>query len=249
MSNMTSQLGRNVPHVVYDNDREDDDFHDGNMCDHRLDDPSLSLAAAISESHDDDDSDRSSDGASGNYDVPKEKPLAKQETRKVTLWKLTVLSVLLISAFFTAAATYIFIKNSENAQFEKIFESSASKVLEAVGKSLEKTLKSLDSFAVAIVSHAHNTNQTWPFVAVPDFAIRAAKMISLSNAVFISILPLVSNQTREEWERFAATHDQWLNESVHLQERYDLFHGPLMYALGHIDVIWGDFGDIDYSVE
>ena len=242
---MASQLKRNILHVVNDNDREDD----GNMCDHRLDDPSLSLAAAMSESHDDDDSDRSSDGASSNDDAPKEKPLAKRETRKVTLWKLTVLSVLLISAFVTAAATYIFINNSANAEFEKIFKSSGGKVLEAVGKSLEQTLKSLDSFAVAAVSHAHNTNQTWPFVTVPDFAMRAAKMISLSNVVFVSILPLVSNQTREEWERFAATHDQWLNESVHLQEQYDLFHGPLMYALGHIDVIWGDFGDIDYGIE
>ena len=198
----------------------------------------------------DDDCDRSSDddGDRGDHKET-ENPLAKRETRAVTRLKVIVMMVLLLCAVGTATLTYFYIHNSENAQFQQGYENSAHKLLEAIRKSLLRTLESLDNLAVATVSHARSTNQTWPTVTVPDFAMRAAKMMSLSDAVFVALLPRVTNDTRLTWERYAATHDQWFNQSVHLQENYDLFHGPIKYATGHTNVIWGDFGDIEYNLE
>jgi hypothetical protein len=217
-----------------------------------LDEPSLNHDELDKCSDEDNSSNSSSSSCSNSHtsdNAPKEQPLANRETRKVWIWKLIVLAVLLLSAVVTALATHIYIQNSDTQQFEQVFASSARKVLEAVDQSLETTLASMDGLAVSIVSHARNDNQIWPEVLVPDFAMRAAKMLTLTEALWVAMLPLVTTETRQEWERFAATHDQWLNESVHLQESYNLYHGPLDYATGHIDKIWGDFGDIEYGVE
>ena len=176
-------------------------------------------------------------------------PIAKQETKAVTKWKVIVIAVLVLSALGVAFATYRYIHRSEIVQFEEFFFSSAHKTLEAVGKSLEKTLKSLDSLAVSVVSNARVTNQTRPFVTVADFAMRAAKVISLSDAVFLSLMPLVTKEQRQQWGDYVVQHDQWLNTSIDLQEDFDLYQGPLDLAFGKIPTIWGDFGDIPEDIE
>ena len=123
-------------------------------------------------------------------------------------------------------------------------------MLEAIGVGFEKTLKSLDSLAVAVVSHAITTNQTWPFVTVPDFAIHAAKMISNSDAIIVGVLPLVATEKRAQWERYTITNNQWVNASVQLQADYAFFNGPLEYDTSKYDgVVYGDFGPIEQNVE
>lgn len=174
--------------------------------------------------------------------------IGKRETRQVAQRKLYVWIVLLVSAIATAVGAFVYIRNSEEVAYQADFQSNAHKVLEAIGKSLEQTLKSLDALTVSIVSHAHATNQTWPFVTVPDFTLRAAKTISLSDVVFMSILPLVTNQTRHKWEEYAVNHDTWTNTSVQLQSEYNLYHGTLQLAYESVNVIWGDFGDIAYNL-
>jgi len=179
----------------------------------------------------------------------KEQPMiAKKETKAVRRNKYLVMAVLAFSAIVVGLVTYFYIRNSEESKFEDDFESSAHKVLEAIGKSLEKTLKSLDSLTVAIVSHARDTNQQWPLVFVPDFALRASKIIALSDAVFLSLMPIVTTETRSAWEEFAVQQDGWLNQSVAMQADFDLYFGPLDLANGEVTSIWGDWGDIPYNV-
>jgi hypothetical protein len=208
-----------------------------------------SLDSSDGEDSSDDSSSSSSSSSHTNDTTAKERPLANRETREVWIWKLTLLAVLSLSAIVTALAVHMYIQINDTQEFENDFASSAQKVLEAVDQSLETTLVSMDGLAVAIVSHARNTSQIWPEVVVPDFAMRAAKMMTLTDAIWVAVLPLVTTETRENWELFAKTHDQWLNESVHLQETYNLFHGPLDDATGHVEKVWGDFGDIEYGVE
>jgi len=65
--------------------------------------------------------------------------------------------------------------------FEEQFLDDAHKVLEAVGSSLYLTLGAIDALVDSMISFAHYTNQTWPFVTIPDFAVRSAKIRSLST--------------------------------------------------------------------
>jgi len=120
----------------------------------------------------------------------KEQPMiANKESKAVRRNKCLVMAMLAFSAIGVGLATYFYIRNSEESKFEDDFESSAHKVLEAIGKSLEKTSKSLDSLTVAIVSHVRDTNQQWPLVVVPDFALRASKIIdSFPRAMLTCLL-------------------------------------------------------------
>ena len=185
--------------------------------------------------------------ASGNTNQTA--PIATRETKAVSQTKWIVMAVLVCSALGVALLTYRYIRWSEEDKFEENFRSSAHKTLEAIGNSIEKTLKSLDSLTVSLVSNARVTNQTWPFVTVADFAIRAAKVISISDAVFLSVMPVVTKAKRGQWEAYCVENDQWLNSSIGLQDEYDLYQGPLDLAYGKNPIIWGDFGDIPYDIE
>ena len=129
---------------------------------------------AMASAHDnnDDDDQTSAYGpgetSSHNDNEPTQAPprrIAQHETRIVLQWKLLTLAVLVCSAVVGAILTHRYVRDAEQEQFEENFLSSAHKTLQAVGNSLEKTLKSLDSLTVSIVSNARVTNQTWPYVS------------------------------------------------------------------------------------
>lgn len=67
---------------------------------------------------------------------------------------------------------YFYTSNSEQAQFESSFQDSSVKVMDSIGKAIYKSLGAVDAFATHVVSHARDTNQTWPFIIYPDFALR-----------------------------------------------------------------------------
>jgi hypothetical protein len=49
--------------------------------------------------------------------------------------------------------------------------SDSLKVFDAVG-TLDLTLGAVDNFIVKAVSYAKYSNSTWPFVTIPDFAVK-----------------------------------------------------------------------------
>jgi hypothetical protein len=83
-----------------------------------------------------------------------------------------------------------------------------------MGRSLERSLGAVDAYTASIVSSAKSSNQTFPFVVLDDFAFRTEKIRQLTDSVTISIQPLVKPEQRSEWERFAATHNGWVNETM-----------------------------------
>jgi hypothetical protein len=172
-------------------------------------------------------------------DAEKEPALAKTETNTIRGLKLLVLLVLSISAIAVALTVYFYIRASETRDFEDQFEDDATKVLAAIGASLDSSLAAVDAFVVSIVSYAKATNQTWPFVTIPDYAVRAGKIRSLSNAVVIGTYPLVKTEDRKEWERYTAENNYWVEESIDIQERDSSFMGPIIREYETWDVIYG----------
>lgn len=177
-----------------------------------------------------------------------EQVIAKQETIDVFRLKLVVLLVLMVSAASIASAVFIYLSKAEQNQFEEEFLDQSHKVLEAIGSSLDKTFGLFDSVAVAFVSFARATNQKWPFVTMPDFALRMSKLLPLTDAVNINILPLVTSQNREAWEAYSLTNEHWINEGMAFQESWDGYHGPVVYNGTTNGVIHGDFGNLPYNV-
>jgi hypothetical protein len=176
----------------------------------------------------------------GAEEEPEEPGLAKNETNAVRGLKLLVILAMTLSAIGVALAVYFYIRASENRDFENQFEGDATKVLAALGNSLDSSLAAVDAFVVGIVSYAKATNQTWPFVTIPDYAVRAGKIRSLSDAVVIGTYPLVKTEDRKEWERYTAENNYWVEESLDIQEKDSSFTGPIVREYENWDVIYFD---------
>jgi hypothetical protein len=172
-----------------------------------------------------------------------EESIAKNETKAVRSLKFVVFAVMILSTIGVALAVYFYISGSETAEFESEFTDAANKVLEGIGASLYKTLGAVDAYTVSIVSFARATNQTWPFVTIPDFAVRTAKVRSLSDSVVISYYPLVSPENRDEWEVYSIANEAWVNESIAIQVTDENYYGPLIYEFETYATIHG--GDDD----
>jgi NADH:ubiquinone oxidoreductase subunit 5 (subunit L)/multisubunit Na+/H+ antiporter MnhA subunit len=162
-------------------------------------------------------------------DRPSNDRLARKETWTVHSLKLAVLVVLVASAVAAAVLVHDYATDSETARFRDQFESDANKVLEAIGSSLEKTLSAMDSLSVTLVTYAQYSNSTWPYVTMPNFAVAVAKILPLSNAIFINVLPIVQPHQRVQWEHYSRANDAWVNESMKIQETWKGYYGPIVY--------------------
>jgi hypothetical protein len=170
--------------------------------------------------------------------------IAKAETKDIFRLKFVVATVLVCSAVGVALWVYLYVTWNEQALFEKQFDGDSDKILQALGASWDKTLGLMDGLAITLVSSARDKNQTWPCVTLPDFAVRMSKVVPLTDAVNINVLPIVTKETRQRWEAYTRDNDGWVNEAVAIQDNWDGYFGPIAYNGTHNHVIHGDFHDV-----
>lgn len=161
--------------------------------------------------------------------VPPKEPervkIAEKETIAVSRLRQVVFTVLVISAIGFAFAVFFWTKQAELQNFEDAFYENSDKVLEGVGTSLLTTLGAIDVLLVNIVSFAKYSNSSWPFVTVPDYAVRAAKVRSLSKAVLVSQYHSVTNDERRVWEDYSVANDQWVEQGIQVQQNDETYQG------------------------
>ena len=83
----------------------------------------------------------------------------------------------------------------------------------------------MDSLSVTMVSYARDQNETWPFVTLPDFGPRMAKLLPQTDAMLIAIVPIVKPYQRKRWETYSIQNDEWVNQSINIQETWDGYYG------------------------
>ena len=103
-----------------------------------------------------------------------------------------------------ATFTYIFTSKAEVAQFEQQFEEDAQKIMQSIGASVDSTIAAVDAFAIGLLSFARDTNQTWPFVTIPDLEARTSKVLALTKAIIIFEFMVVKPEERSRWETYTA---------------------------------------------
>lgn len=181
-----------------------------------------------SESHTDMDliQPRGKDGKTMADRKEQEDEIAGAEIRRaLTFSRVLLLTVLALSTVGVAAGVYIYTSRAETEAFENQFEEDALKVLESIGTSLDFTLGAVDSFVINEVSHAKSLNMTWPFVTIPDFAVEASKLRSLTKAVVVSQYPYVLESERYAWENYSVTNEAWVEDGLKTQKEDTNFHG------------------------
>jgi hypothetical protein len=102
------------------------------------------------------------------------------------------------------------------------FAGNANKVLISFQEILEEKIAAIASLGVTFTAFAKAENSTWPFVTMNDFQQRAASAKGLSDAYYLEILPIVSDEIRAEWEEYSVANKAWLSEGRAYQEKFAL---------------------------
>jgi hypothetical protein len=149
----------------------------------------------------------------------------KSATRVVSYMRLLVLAVLLTSMASTATIVYLYTSREETSHFKQSFTDDTNHVVEALSETLYTTMGAVDSYIVSLMSLCKSTHQSWPFVSVPDAAVRLSKLRSLSKGVFVQQAHIVAESQRLAWEKYTANHNAWVNESLVLQTTDPNYYG------------------------
>lgn len=137
------------------------------------------------------DAKRKSDGTS--HSTP---ALAVGDTRAVVCLRIVAALLLLGVAVGVSMSIYLYIHDAETEDFHQQFQDNA--------------LKLVNSFR-----HPH---QYWPLFALPHFERRASFTLEQAQVISLMVLPLVTNETRFQWETFAQYKQRWLQESLAYQQ-------------------------------
>ena len=95
--------------------------------------------------------------------------VAKGVANVIHILRLAVLFILVSAAVLLSFGVYKYTKKEAESRFEAEYRIYANELIEAFHMSIERRLGAINAMATAITSHALATNQTFPFVTVPDF--------------------------------------------------------------------------------
>ena len=186
------------------------------------------------------ESETTSDAATRRYEI--KEGFAPGETKAVFWLKLGVIAVLVASALSVALSVFFYITNSEAESFEDSFLDSSSKVFDSIGRSVDLTLGVADSFVVGLVSFARYTNMEWPYVTLPDYAVRLAKIRPLANAAVISTYHVVQEEQKELWQNYSLANDDWVREALKVQASDDSYDGKVLDDFEPYGIIHNNYG-------
>jgi len=170
-----------------------------------------------------------------------------KETRVVLCLKLSLLFLLVGASIGASYLVFWYSSEAEQRQFESRFDDEASKIQTAVRGAFYVTLGVIDTFVVDLASYAKYSGSEWPFVTLPDFAVRAAKVRSHAKAFYVAHNVLVTNATtRSRWDEYSSSNNNWVDEVLRIQREDVNYHGPpfdLEYQ--PIGTVFGNMGPVD----
>jgi hypothetical protein len=151
--------------------------------------------------------------------------VAKGETRAVNFLRAAVLLLLLVTSTLVCVGVFFYTSNEEQESFEFEYEASAHRIVESFHTTVERRMEAIHSLATSITSYALATNNTFPFVTVPHFAVLGSILRVQADALAVQWLPLVTDENRDAWEDYALENrfhiDEAFEEDAQLRLRQD----------------------------
>jgi hypothetical protein len=179
-----------------------------------------------------------SEGSSGGDGTPvgflqaREPFLVGKENKAVKVLRAAVLVLLVTMATIVCVGVYLLTRGDELKIFEQEYEDNAFRLVESFHDDLERKLGAIDSFANQITSYALDTNRTFPFVTLPNFAIRGSKMRIQADAFVFHWAPLVTDGERIAWEEYAMQNRFHIDEAFEEDEAFRLSQDEEFGLLG-----------------
>ena len=154
--------------------------------------------------------------------VEEEELLAKAETQAVFRLRVLVILALLCAAVAVSLVVWFITSRAEDEDFETNFEGASTKLLDSFKEIVGQKMGAVASLGVSYTAYARSKEEIWPFVTMNDFQQRAASARSLSDALFLEILPIVTEEKRSEWEAYSLANKGWLDEGRGYQRKIGL---------------------------
>ena len=158
--------------------------------------------------------------------------IAKRENQAVMIWKLVVLSVLVLITVGVSITVFVYVDSKEQQAFESNYEDDVEKIFADVGVNLGHRFTQLDAIALGAASYANSTNARWPGVTIPDSAVKFAKARSATGAVSLCQYQFVANELSEDvaqrmlWENYARLNGPlWLEDALKTQQLDETYQG------------------------
>jgi hypothetical protein len=196
-----------------------------------------------------------SEGASTDKDDSDEiNDIYKTQSSAIFRVRMVVFAATLLAAVGVSLAVKFIMEDTENDEYRAQYDESAFTVLTSFEEIAAQQLAAIGSLSVAATLHARSQpNTTWPFVTLNDFQQRADDIRLLSNSLFVSIIPVVTEEQRPAWEAYSKNNSGWMEESRAYTEEglgFALQKAPLDISTGigdHIYIMGPDGPVIDQS--
>lgn len=167
----------------------------------------------------------------GNSNAPEreEFEIAKDEDNAVFRIRLAVVGFLTLCTVGVAIMVYLHTRDNEQEEYEAALYEFSSKVFGSLGTSFDQSLAAIDAYVVASVSFAKAMNMTWPFVTIPDSGTKLSKLLSVSRATTISVIPAVQNELLDEWNAYSLAHGPiWVDDNLRVQRNNPEYTGVIV---------------------
>ena len=182
----------------------------------------------------------------------KEVVIAHKETTAILRIRVIVFLVLVFSAIGVGVSVFLYTTRTEERAFEQRYNDDSHKLFEAIGGSIERMLSSYETLAISMAKVARATNQTWPFVTIPGFAMELSKVLPVSDAIQFSWLPLITPERRSEWEAYTVQNDGWVDDAIAVQKKWKGYYArsnKTFSAWETVEAIVDNDGVIPYDVD
>jgi class 3 adenylate cyclase len=147
--------------------------------------------------------------------------IAQRETQAVDWLRGAVFTTLAVASVVVSTLVFTSLSHTQAADFHNAFEDASEKIFESFQEKVQHKLGAVDSFALDLSSFARGTDAVWPMVTVADFDVRGASMRSLADALEVMLLPVVTGDSKQEWEGYSVQHQDWIPQEDTADVEYD----------------------------
>ena len=164
--------------------------------------------------------------------------LGRRDTVQIIRLRRLVFALMTVFMLLIGYASYYILNQWQISHLDDAFHDVASKIIDSFHWKLQRKLHVLSSLSTSISSYANlkkkritfrgddgvldsQVSSAWPMVTIPDFHILASSSRNIAHAVSVSFCPLVTDETRPNWEYYSVNHaDQWIENGYEFEQRH-----------------------------
>ena len=129
--------------------------------------------------------------------------LEQKKSRSIWCLRTLTITTLVTATVLVASLSYTFSRNSEIKVFETQYYDSVVKVSETISLDISNKLNTAKTFS-AMYTSRYGPERKWPNVTMPNFQEQAKGQLEVAKGIALSFNPIITNETRTEWEAHAA---------------------------------------------